>query len=114
MDHTVNYTNYRNRETTNIPKPLHIQFRRKTFMRNLFIRFLTIILGGILLVSVGAKSQTNPNVLAVRFRDANNAVAVGAAGFVARSSDGGSTWVSQPSGISVDLNGVSFSGSPGI
>jgi len=56
-------------------------------------------------------SPVQANTLnAVTKVDASTLVAVGQAGTILRSVDGGSTWVVVPSGTSVALNGVAFAG----
>jgi len=44
----------------------------------------------------------------VSFTDANTGTAVGEAGTIVRTTDGGETWVTQDSGTTSALNGVSF------
>ena len=45
---------------------------------------------------------------AVCFTDENNGTAVGAAGIVIRTTNGGAAWSGQPSSTNADLLGVSF------
>ena len=44
----------------------------------------------------------------VSFTDANNGTAVGGAGAIIRTTDGGATWTAQSSGVTNTLYGVSF------
>jgi photosystem II stability/assembly factor-like uncharacterized protein len=46
--------------------------------------------------------------LAVSFTDANTGTAVGLFGTILRTTNGGASWVQQPSGTTDDLDGVSF------
>ncbi|MBI1804777.1 MAG: T9SS type A sorting domain-containing protein [Ignavibacteria bacterium] len=68
-------------------------------------RTMLLVIIALLLTNLQAFSQS---FNAVKFIDASTASAVGTSGAIIRSSDGGSTWSNQSSGVSVTLSGLSF------